>query len=52
MGHAILNILIGLVDKTLTMSFLKRIFKDQWHQKKNDLIEGIQQLTWYPETSL
>ena len=60
MGYAIVNRLIGLVNKTLKMSFfqtklsfsqLKLGFGSMTPEKTN-LIEGRQQLNWYPETLL
>ena len=55
MGYAILNWL----NMTLKMIFFQENFNfhnfswvlDQWRQKKTDLIEGRQQLNWYPGTS-
>ena len=56
MGYAILDRLIGLVNKTLKMSFFSRKLsfsqiKLGFDPKKTDLIEGRQQLNLYPETS-
>ena len=58
MGYAIVNRLIGLVNKALKMSFLSRklLFPQLklgfWSMtpEKTDLIEGRQQLNWYPKT--
>ena len=58
MGHAILNRLIGLVNKTLKMSFFSRKLSfsqlklgfGSMTPEKTDLIEGRQQLNLYPET--
>ena len=52
MGHAILNRLIGLVNKTLKMSFFSRKLSipqlnlgfGSMTPKKTDLMEGRQQL--------
>ena len=54
MGHAILNRLIGLVNKTLKMRFFSRKLSFSQFKlgfgsmtpEKTDLIEGRQQLTW------
>ena len=53
MGHAVLNKFIGLVHKSLKMSFFKRKLSfsqlnlgfESMTPEKTDLIEGRQQLT-------
>ena len=60
MGYAILNTLIGLVNKTLKKSFFSgelsflqlKLSFGSMTPKKTDLIEGRQLLNWYPETLL
>ena len=58
MGYAILKRLIGLVIKTLKMSFFQLSFSQlnlgfgSMTPIKTDLIEGRPQLNWYPETLL
>ena len=61
MGYAILNRLIGLVSKTLkisffffTKTFIFTTLVGFWinDAQKTDLIEGRQQFYWYPETLL
>ena len=60
MGYAIVNRLIGLVNKTLKMSFFQtklsfsqlKLSFGSMTPEKTDLIEGRQQLNLYPETSL
>ena len=60
MGYAIVNRLIGLVNKTLNMSFFQtklsfsqlKLGFGSMTPEKTDLIEGRQQLNWYPETLL
>ena len=60
MGYAILNRLIRLVNKTLKMSFFSRNLSfsqlrlgfGSMTPEKTDLMEGRQQLNWYPETSV
>ena len=45
MGHAILNILIGLVNKTLNKDPQFKLGFGSMTPEKTDLIEGRQQLT-------
>ena len=57
MGYAILNRLIGLVNKTQKINFFQdflffTILYEFWinDAQKTDLIEEREKFTWYPET--